>query len=437
LYCGSETTGYCPSEEFANSVNLGTAIAVSGAAVSPNMGYHSSPAITALLTVFNVRLGAWFGNPKKTTRKESNPAASAKLLLSELAGVTDAESNYVYVSDGGHFENMGVYELIRRRCRFIVAIDAGADPKFHENVGRVVRQVRIDFGISLEVDLSSATPGLNGLCRSHVVVGRIHYGDVHKVPKSAGKRNLEDPDFSYEQNDGIILWVKNSLTGDEPGDLVNYAAMHPTFPYDSTLNQFFTESQFESYRALGIHTILKSLIFPAGRIAKFATTNGDPSFRAEFECPLSSYSTRVVFEAIYSQWLSSPSQYVAPYVLGNDGYARLQNDLRTDPNLIRLATELYGSETMLQALRDEGPHEITMAERLMANEMFALLENVFLSLDFERNCLHPVHQGWLKTFVNWANSPTLSTAWAGFELEYSPSFRKFIELVKTKEGKSK
>jgi hypothetical protein len=260
LYCGSEATGYCPSYKFAGDVKLGVAVAVSGAAVSPNMGYHSSPAITALLTVFNIRLGAWFGNPRSPSRTDANPPASAKLLLSELAGRTDAQSDNVYISDGGHFENMGVYELIRRRCRFIVAIDAGADPKFHENVGRLVRQVRIDFGILLEINMSTVSPAANGLSQSHIVVGRIHYGDVHK-PK-IHEQNPYDPRFSYDRNHGIIVWIKNSLTGDEPGDLVNHAAMHPTFPYDTTVDQFFDEPQFESYRALGIHSILMSLIFP-------------------------------------------------------------------------------------------------------------------------------------------------------------------------------
>ena len=108
------------------SLGLGTAFAVSGAAASPNQGYHSSPPVAFLLTVFNVRLGWWLQNPARPEvwRKEG-PRWGIRYLLSELAGMANDRSKYVYVSDGGHFENLGIYELVRRRCRFIVACDAG------------------------------------------------------------------------------------------------------------------------------------------------------------------------------------------------------------------------------------------------------------------------------------------------------------------------
>jgi hypothetical protein len=127
-YCGCPTTGYRSTKGYAGGVKLGTALSVSGAAVSPNMGYHSSPSVTALLTLFNARLGAWFGNPKGPRWSEQGPKSSFPHLVRELLGRTDDRYEYVYLSDGGHFEDLGVYELIRRRCRFIVLCDAGADP---------------------------------------------------------------------------------------------------------------------------------------------------------------------------------------------------------------------------------------------------------------------------------------------------------------------
>lgn len=445
LYCGSEATGYCPSHEFAGDVKLGTAVAVSGAAVSPNMGYHSSPAVTALLTVFNVRLGSWFGNPCRETRKEANPAAGSGLLLAEMAGVTDAESDYVYVSDGGHFENMGVYELIRRRCRFIVAVDAGADPKFHENVGRVVRQVRIDFGIWIEVDMAPVTPGPNGLCASHVVVGRIHYGDVHR-PQDEHHNDLpehhpDDPTFSHSQNHGLIIWFKNSLTGDEPGDLVNHAAMCPTFPYDSTVDQFFSEPQFESYRALGLHSILKSWVLP--------NQPSDPTARETVpQCVGSApvtqptrnakesvmhFSTNDLFQSVYNFWLTKPAQFVAAYVQENDAYAKIQSALRQDKRLIWLAKELYGSPQDIENARGADRRFNAVAERLMANEMFTLLENVFLALDLERNYLHPVHSGWMNVFKHWVRTDSLWKAWGQknelLQSAFSPAFIRFVNQV--------
>jgi hypothetical protein len=449
LYCGSETTGYYPSCHYAGGVKLGTAIAVSGAAVSPNMGYHSSPAITALLTVFNIRLGAWFGNPCSNTRNEPDPPASATLLFQELAGVTDAESERVYISDGGHFENMGVYELIRRRCRFIVAVDAGADPKIHENVGRLVRQVRIDFGILIEIDMSTVTPAENGLCQSHVVVGRIHYGDVHKTTQL--ERSLNDPTFSYDSNDGIIIWIKNSLTGDEPGDLANHAAMHRDFPYDSTLDQFFSEPQFESYRALGLHSILKSFVRPGGRNSGSAATQANgKSASSDWARDL---PTQTVFETIYEHWLAAPAKYVTDYVHYNETYAKILTTLRTNSDLAEMAIELYGTEPQKQQLAKRGRTAPKIAERLMANEMFSMLESVYLSLDLERQYLHPVHLGWMKVFDHWVKAPALLNSWKdspvllpdgtstdvpkpyrdGLNHEYGSAFGSFIEFVISRE----
>ncbi|MCC6508643.1 MAG: hypothetical protein IT423_06030, partial [Pirellulaceae bacterium] len=455
VYCGSESTGYCSTDEFAKNIKVGTAMAVSGAAVSPNMGYHSSPAITALLTVFNIRLGAWFGNPgKPETRNNDNPAASAGLLLSELTGMTDSNKSHVYISDGGHFENMGVYELIRRRCRFIVAIDAGADPKFHENVGRVVRQVRIDFGIWIDVDTTAITPNQDGRCAAHVVVGRIHYGDIHKpspADNQAGKpgeklphQHLDDPRYSSEHNQGIIVWIKNSLTGDEPGDLVNHAAMNPKFPYDSTVDQFFNETQFESYRALGIHSVFKSIIVPS--------TDSEPNMLAvgtqkiveldkQAENIAKNVAREKIFESIYNYWLTRPALDVERYVEENNRYASIHSALRQDPKLQRLARELYGTaDEKQQALVDwQQPNFDTIAERLIANEMFTLLENVFLKLDLERQSRHPLHAGWMEVFRHWTQTPSLRTYWNGAPQgphrangllhEFSPAFQRFIANI--------
>lgn len=120
------TTDYDKQRKW--GIALGTAMAISGAAVSPNMGYHSSPSISLLLALFNVRLGWWLGNPGKNgceTYQTEGPKWAAKPLFYEAFGQTTDESRYVYLSDGGHFENLGLYEMVRRRCRFIVVIDAG------------------------------------------------------------------------------------------------------------------------------------------------------------------------------------------------------------------------------------------------------------------------------------------------------------------------
>ncbi len=111
--------------------SLGTAVAISGAAASPNMGYHTSPPVAFLLTLFNVRMGWWLGNPRaRYTWRYSSPRIGLIYMLGELFGTTSSSSDYVSLSDGGHFENLGIYELVRRRCRYIIVGDAEQDEDF-------------------------------------------------------------------------------------------------------------------------------------------------------------------------------------------------------------------------------------------------------------------------------------------------------------------
>jgi hypothetical protein len=60
-----------------------------------------------------------------------------------------------------------------------------------------------------------------------------------------------------EAPDGIIIYIKAVCYGDEPRDIYEYFKTNPTFPHESTGDQFFSESQFESYRMLGAYTMEK------------------------------------------------------------------------------------------------------------------------------------------------------------------------------------
>src|SRR4030095_16798126 len=165
LHCGSSAMnpGYRPTtgpdgEVYGGpkGISLGSAITISGAAASPNMGYHSSPLVTFVLTLLNVRLGAWLGNPGKAGDRSFQlgyPESSIRPIVDEAFGLTNDASPYVYLSDGGHFENLGLYEMILRRCHYILAIDAGQDLQCSfADLGEAVRKIRIDFGISMEFD---------------------------------------------------------------------------------------------------------------------------------------------------------------------------------------------------------------------------------------------------------------------------------------------
>src|SRR5262249_20243088 len=150
-HTGSLFLGYRESREYGGGISLGTAVTISGAAASPNMGYHSSPVMAFLLTFFNIRLGAWLGNPGphgQTTYREKHPTTSLVPLVAELTGSSTDTAKWVYLSDGGHFENLALYEMVVRRCHQIVLSDGGADPHYtFEDLGNAIRKIRTDLGI--------------------------------------------------------------------------------------------------------------------------------------------------------------------------------------------------------------------------------------------------------------------------------------------------
>jgi hypothetical protein len=159
FHCGSDQLGFRPSREYGginDGISLGTAMAISGAGVSPNSGYDPVKMITRILTPFNVRLGWWLGNPGPAgdrSYRSSGPAYAGKMLFQELFGRITESNPYVYLSDGGHFEKLGLYEMVRRRCRFIVVIDADCDPQFtFQGLSDAVRKIYNDFGIRITLE---------------------------------------------------------------------------------------------------------------------------------------------------------------------------------------------------------------------------------------------------------------------------------------------
>jgi hypothetical protein len=264
LHAGNWCLGYRDAAKYAlnkaldRSITLGTAAAVSGAAASPNMGYHSSPIVTFLLALFNVRLGWWLGNPGPaghSTFNKPGPRFAPGPLIAEAFGRTDDTSSYVYLSDGGHFENLGLYEMVLRRCRYIVVSDAGADADFSfEDLGNAIGKIRIDLGVPIRFEKilmrPRATDESFGTFPSpqlpYFAVGRIGYScvDYLKTPGDLGP-----------EADGLLIYIKASLNGTEAVDIFHYAKSHPTFPHESTANQLYSESQFESYRELGANAV--------------------------------------------------------------------------------------------------------------------------------------------------------------------------------------
>nr|MDP9121219.1 hypothetical protein [Acidobacteriota bacterium] len=247
LHCGAGTLGYRPTAEYGGrkGLTLGTAVATSGAAANPNMGQHSSPAIGFIMAFFNVRLGIWLGNPKsRATYRKNGPRSAARVLVDEAFGLTDAEHPYVSLSDGGHFEDLGLYEMVRRRCRTIFVSDAGADPSYaFDDLGNAIRKIRIDFGIPIVFK------------ERVLIVPRQASGKAEDDARYCAIAEIQYGAVDQGTAPGTLIYIKPSIVPGAPFDVQNYARENPLFPHQSTADQWFSESQFESYRALGENAV--------------------------------------------------------------------------------------------------------------------------------------------------------------------------------------
>jgi hypothetical protein len=248
LFCGNWEEGYRSSRKYGgpDGITVGTAVTISGAAANPNMGYCSSPVLSFLMSMFNVRLGAWLGNTNVSGDAyydHPGPRFALLPLFAEMFGLTNDKRHYVNLSDGGHFDNLGLYEAVLRRCRHVLVSDAGRDEHFtFEDLGNSIRKIRIDFGIDIEFDTIRILPNTaqaQGLC---CALGHIRYS-------GADGTDVED--------DGLLIYIKPTLHGGTqiPYDVFSYSKSCIDFPHESTADQWFSESQFESYRALGSHIV--------------------------------------------------------------------------------------------------------------------------------------------------------------------------------------
>ncbi len=307
LHCGSWHLGYRPTNEYAHdakanecenikycnqsdkhcpvnadgtfacnpklkgkSIKLGTAMAISGAAANPNMGYYSSPIVTFLLALFNVRMGWWLGNPGKIGdtqdlswlkhrfldllkgkisrgndlkgRKfyeKSCPTIAVFPLINETLGRTDENKRYINVTDGGHFENLGLYEPILRRCKFIVVSDGAEDANFNfGEISNAIEKCKVDLGVQIIFkdgfklySRETADDEANKIGRMRFAVADIIYPESNET--------------------GVLLYLRPTYYGNEPTDVVHYAKANPAFPHQTTADEQYDEHQFEAYRTLG------------------------------------------------------------------------------------------------------------------------------------------------------------------------------------------
>ncbi len=240
-FCGSDLTGYCQTARLEAAdprFNLGTAMAISAAAASPNMGTVTARPLTFLLAILNMRLNYWLPHPDMTGHRSwylrllYARRPGLLYLWAEALGKVSERTPFINCSDGGHIENLAVYELLRRRCRTIICVDGEADPDLtFFGFITMQRYAEIDLGARIDIQLDPIRPR-DGISQRHHAVGKITYAGGEE---------------------GTFIYLKLSYTGDEPEYLRFYKHISPVFPHERTADQFFDETQFEVYRALGYH----------------------------------------------------------------------------------------------------------------------------------------------------------------------------------------
>lgn len=261
LYCGSDATGWRTTKTFhkagSRGITLASAMAASAAALNPNAGVSGEGAtrntiVSILLSTLNLRLGYWVSNPAKNLWPFP-PNFFTPGLTSEITKFGFTENNKrILLSDGGHFENLAVYELIRRKVNLIVLSDGGADPSFNfDDLANAVEKVRVDFGAKIafkkDYDLDGILPGTKG---------KMAFDEKYAI----AERGYAFADIKY--NDGTIgtlVYVKLAMIADLPTDVYSYKGVNSSFPHQSTADQFFDEKQFEAYRELGYNVAWKMM----------------------------------------------------------------------------------------------------------------------------------------------------------------------------------
>jgi hypothetical protein len=406
-------------------IKLGSAVTASAAAFNSNMGHISKqvgPAVAFLMSMLNLRLGLWVRHPNAPLADNSRRWPGL-LLYREMLGWTEASGfvaigdrkpplllRDVHLSDGGHFENLALYELVRRHCRYILLSDCGADPEVaFDDLGNALRRIREDFGVEISLDVEPIRRTLKGGARQHVAIGTIHYSAT---------------------DSGILLYVKPSLTGDEPPDVLQYQTRNNAFPHEGTSDQFYDEAQWESYRRLGLHS--------AESIFAFVEEHRS--------------SEKVTADWLFAQashvWGPTPDGLMDRVLEMTARFASIDKELRRQfgPLLDEVFPEIKFIETLAvsdsesspitfpiesisntPAAGSHGAHEKMTAEMLCISRVIQLMEDVWTACDLDKWAHHRLNLGWINLFGRWATAPTFRFWWPLLSPMFSPGFRSFVD----------
>lgn len=442
------------------SVRLSSALTASAAAFNSQMGRLSmdfGPAVGFMMSALNLRLGLWVPHPLNPMRGEqfwrgmpylfemfgitnadipdaprrsSAPtSAGAETLPAAKDGGSDVEdtkwsrkrmttaveqvvgamnqkgrefsrhSRQLHLSDGGHFENLALYELVRRHCRYVIVSDCGADPDVvFDDLAIALRTIREDFGVEIEIDVAPLRPDGNGQARQHAVVGTIHY----------------DGPSGYDK--GTLIYFKPSLTGDEPPDVAQYQSRNRTFPHETTGDQFYDEAQWESYRRLGQHS--------GNTVLRYIESFSEKRRGTQFVENVFLEATRL--------WQPAVVRQAETFLALTERRSALEQDIRENAPVF-LRREFFpevafapGDKKLAVLSTGHGTQEEEVNAVYILMRVAQLMEDVWAGAELDTNWAHPLNDGWMNYFHRWASTPSFRRWWPILRPIYSIGFRDFV-----------
>jgi hypothetical protein len=441
-HTGSDGFGFM----FPQGPGLGTAMAISGAPANPNESQYTTGTMASLLAMFNGRLGWWVGNPSNPrtlvprlvervrvsmgltgivpspimTSRTPGPRSVWDYLFAKLKGQTTTRSRYVNLSDGGDFEKLGLYELVRRRCRYIIVSDAEREEReTFEGLAGAIRRCRADFGVEIDIDPSSVARDSHNISGAHCVIGTIRYPEA----EPGSSPGLHEGDFAPSSGTparGWLLYLKSSLTGDEPTDVLERAAVSEPIVEDGPRDQSAFESQVDSDRRLGLH-----VVNDAFEDIEWPPPQGSPASRDEGE------DLRSLFQQLTQRFYPAvPVNRDEAMGLARAYMSFIQRvGARTQAGL--LERQLLPTIDRRPESESECMTAVTPDEIVLGVEAVQLMEDVFVAFGLNRsaNRINPRSAGWMTILRQWADpqSVLITQIWPRVRQSYGPIFRRFVE----------
>lgn len=367
---------------------LGTTMAISGSGAKPNSSYQAPAPASFLMSILSLRLGWWLGNPR-LDGPSARPAPRNALIsiLSELFAQSRASSNYLNISDGGYFENLGLYELVSRRCRYIIVSDSGAGAaNGFEALGDAIRKCRNDFGVEINID--STTPAPSAVAGGvRCLVGTIHYPEPETGFAADACGRPDDPGKWRTQG-----WLLYLTPGIAPGS-----------PDGAGQGQPFGEKEFERYRQLGLDVVTTT----------FENVVARPS-------PSDARPMLSMFQDLCRKWQAAPSLRQGAASKLAERYAAFLRRVSDDLELAFLDNQLFDRMSLVPQ------PQITPRKAIyFCIELIQFMEDAYFELNFQHRAdrENPVHAGWHQIFRQWANSKAIRDAWKIAGSGSSPLFQ--------------